>query len=86
MSAGGQHRGGESRLSAWVPQLLNGAGEILVQKDLGSATPLSYPGTERAEKEYYDVVWTGAAFFLAHQGQAPYNFNDLAHLLEELRQ
>ncbi|HEQ60623.1 MAG TPA: hypothetical protein ENN74_03340, partial [Firmicutes bacterium] len=56
-----------THLTYW---LLNGAGEVLAQKDLGSVTPLAYPSFEGAEKEYYDVVWTGAAFFLAHQWES----------------
>jgi hypothetical protein len=55
-----------THLNYW---LLNGQGEILKHQDLGSITPISYPGFEGAEKKYYGVVWTGAAFFIVHQSE-----------------
>jgi len=50
--------------------LLNAAGGVLAQKDLGIQQPLLYPGSEGAERTYFDVVWTGASFFVAYAAES----------------
>lgn len=50
--------------------LLDGAGAAVTQRDLGIVVaPVTYPGFEGLEKEYYDVAWTGAGFLLAYAAE-----------------
>jgi hypothetical protein len=50
--------------------LVNSQGQTLAQKELRTLAPLSYPGTEGAERNYYDVAWTGQAFFVTYYGES----------------
>ncbi len=50
--------------------LLNGTGQVLASKDLGVIQPLAYPGSEGYDKRYFDVAWTGAAFFVAYDSES----------------
>lgn len=50
--------------------LLDGAGQVLASKDLGIIQPLTYPGSEGFDKRYFDVAWTGAAFFVAYEAES----------------
>lgn len=57
--------------------MLDGAGNASVDRDLGIlVAPISYPGFEGLEKEYYDVAWTGAGFLVAYAAEcgAPASF------------
>jgi hypothetical protein len=67
--------------------LLDAAGNAAVERDLGiTLAPVTYPGFEGLEKEYYDVAWTGAGFLVAYAAecgvpasfQACYRVIDLA--------
>jgi len=67
--------------------LLDATGAASVDRDLGILlAPIAYPGFEGAEKEYYDVAWTGAGFLVAYSAecgtpasfQACYRVVDLA--------
>ncbi len=49
---------------------LSADGEPLLQRELLRLAPITYPGTEGAEKNYYDVVWTGAHFFLVYYAES----------------
>lgn len=50
--------------------LLDAAGNAGVDRDLGIlVAPISYPGFEGLEKEYYDVAWTGAGFLVAYAAE-----------------
>lgn len=56
-----------TRLHYW---LLDATGNAAVDRDLGILlAPIAYPGFEGAEKEYYDVAWTGAGFFVAYAAE-----------------
>jgi hypothetical protein len=46
--------------------LIQPNGQVQVSRELRMLAPMSYPGIYGAEKTYYDVVWTGQAFFLAY--------------------
>ena len=73
-----------TRLHYW---LLDATGAASVDRDLGILlAPISYPGFEGQEKEYYDVAWTGAGFLVSYAAecgspasfQACYRVIDLA--------
>lgn len=49
---------------------LNDAGQTLNHQVLGHLAPMTYPGSEGAEKNYYDVVWTGQKFFLVYYAES----------------
>ena len=56
-----------TRLHYW---LLDATGAASVDRDLGILlAPISYPGFEGAEKEYYDVAWTGAGFLVSYAAE-----------------
>jgi hypothetical protein len=56
-----------TRLHYWM---LDGVGNAAVDRDLGIlVAPISYPGFEGLEKEYYDVAWTGAGFFVSYAAE-----------------
>lgn len=50
--------------------LLSGTGQVLAHKDLRVIQPLTYPGSEGYDKWYYDVAWSGAAFFVAYSSES----------------
>lgn len=50
--------------------LLDRQGQVLAQQELRRLAPMVYPGVEGAERNYYDVAWTGAAFFVAYYGES----------------
>ena len=50
--------------------LLNPDGTAAVHRELAMLAPISYPGIEGAEKAYYDVVWTGARYFLTYYAES----------------
>ncbi|MEB2345722.1 MAG: hypothetical protein OZ948_13390 [Deltaproteobacteria bacterium] len=63
-----------TRLHYW---LLDATGAAAVERDLGILlSPISYPGFEGLEKEYYDVAWTGNGFLVAYSAEcgAPASF------------
>ena len=50
--------------------LLDANGAVQVDRDLGILlAPIAYPGLEGAEKEYYDVAWTGAGYLVAYSAE-----------------
>lgn len=49
---------------------VNAAGEPEAPRELLRLAPMTYPGIEGAERVYYDVVWTGAHFFLAYYAES----------------
>jgi hypothetical protein len=56
-----------TRLHYW---LLDASGAAAVDRDLGILlAPISYPGFEGLEKEYYDVAWTGSGFLVAYAAE-----------------
>jgi len=56
-----------TRLHYW---LLDASGAAAVDRDLGILlAPISYPGFEGLEKEYYDVAWTGNGFLVAYSAE-----------------
>jgi hypothetical protein len=50
--------------------LVDHQGRILAQKELRMLAPTTYPSGEGAEKNYFDVVWTGQAFCVAYYGES----------------
>ncbi len=52
-----------TRLQYW---LLDTQGELLAHSTLQTLAPTSYPSGEGAEKNYFDVAWTGQSFFVAY--------------------
>lgn len=45
--------------------LLKTDGTVSVSRQLGMLAPITYPGIEGAEREYYDAAWTGTRWFVA---------------------
>jgi len=57
-----------THLNYW---LLDAAGQPVTQpRELRMLAPMTYPGIEGGEKDYYDVAWTGQSFFLAYYGES----------------
>jgi hypothetical protein len=50
--------------------LVDKQGKILAQAALRTLAPTSYPSGEGAEKNYFDVVWTGQSFWVAYYGES----------------
>ncbi len=50
--------------------LVDRQGQVQAQKELRMLAPTTYPSGEGAEKNYYDVAWTGQAFFVAYYGES----------------
>jgi hypothetical protein len=50
--------------------LVDQQGHFLAQKDLRRLAPTTYPSGEGAEKNYFDVVWTGQSFWVAYYGES----------------
>lgn len=71
-----------TRLHYWR---IDGAGTVQVDRDLGILlAPIAYPGLEGAEKEYYDVVWTGNGFLVAYSAECgvPASFQTCYRVLD----
>lgn len=54
-------------------------------RDLGILlAPIAYPGLEGAEKEYYDVAWTGAGFLVVYSAEcgSPPSFQTCYRVLD----
>jgi hypothetical protein len=71
-----------TRLHYW---LVAAAGHASIDRDLGILlAPISYPGFEGLEKEYYDVAWTGAGFLVAYAAEcgAPASFQACYRVLD----
>jgi len=50
--------------------LVDRQGQVLVHKELRMLAPTSYPSGEGAEKNYYDVAWTGQSYCVAYYGES----------------
>ena len=49
--------------------LINSQGKVVAQKELMKLAPTTYPSGEGAEKDYFDVVWTGASYWVAYYSE-----------------
>lgn len=50
--------------------LLDRHGQVISQKELRMLAPTTYPSGEGAERNYFDVVWTGQSFWVAYYGES----------------
>jgi hypothetical protein len=50
--------------------LFDRQGQVLAQHELRTLAPTSYPSGEGAEKNYFDVAWTGQVFFVTYYGES----------------
>jgi len=48
---------------------LDPGGNVIVSRDLRNLSPVTYPTYNGEEPFWYDVVWTGGAFFLAYYAE-----------------
>ncbi len=71
-----------TRLHYWR---IDADGVVQADRDLGILlAPIAYPGLEGAEKEYYDVAWTGAGFLVAYSAEcgSPPSFQTCYRVLD----